>query len=136
MIKHFLFLPFWPNVSILIFLGVCPTFINNLLCLLLFRYSVIFTQFMFQNILAYSYLVTRVKCQCLSICCWYEYKYWLCGHNPNDYCCVKTCEVSTNQRAALTTADQSQVSNYYVSVWGVSIVLTQGQDVVSQQTVS
>ena len=97
--------------------------------------------------LAYSYLVTEVKCQCLSICCWYEYKYWLGGHNPNDYCCFKTSGVSSNQGAALTTGDQSQVSNYYVSVWGVSIVRSltlcpqletqsQGQDVVSQQTVS
>ena len=96
--------------------------------------------------LAYSYLVTEVKCQCLSIC-WYEYKYWLGGHNPNDYCCVKTSGVSSNQGAALTTGDQSQLSNYYVSVWGVSIVRSltlcpqletqsHGQDVVSQQTVS
>ena len=37
--------------------------------------------------MTYFYLVTEVKCRCLIIC-WSEYKYWLCGHNPNDDCRV------------------------------------------------
>lgn len=65
--------------------------------------------------ITYFYLVTEVKCRCLIIC-WSEYKYWLCGHNPNDDCRVlkRPGGVSTNQGPVLVTADQSQAGNYDV----------------------